>query len=37
MVSTEELAEVAGIDLDEAQIVSSATEAFLRVQRPALP
>ena len=37
MVSAEELAEVAGIAIEEAQVVCSATEAFLRVQRPALP
>ncbi len=37
MVSAEELADVAGIEVDEAQVVCSATEAFLRVQRPALP
>lgn len=37
MVSAEELAEVAGIQIEEAQVVCSATEAFLRVQRPALP
>lgn len=37
MVSAEELAEVAGVEVEEAQVVCSATEAFLRVQRPALP